>query len=60
MSCLVTCCPSRQSELDEDNLPEIENTVSVCTGLVTIDEKSNVIYLVHYITQEYFERTRSL
>jgi hypothetical protein len=45
------------SELDEDNLPEIEDMVSVCVGLVTVDEESNIIRLVHYTTQEYFERT---
>jgi hypothetical protein len=48
-----------ESGLDKDNLPEIEDMVSVCAGLVTIDEESNVIRLVHYTTQEYFERTQS-
>ncbi|PMD60184.1 ankyrin repeat protein, partial [Hyaloscypha bicolor E] len=44
------------SKLDEENLPQLEDIVSVCTGLVTIDEESGIIRLVHYITQEYFER----
>ena len=44
--------------IDEDNLPEIEDMVSVCAGLVTVDEESGTIRLVHYTTQEYFERTR--
>jgi ankyrin repeat protein len=48
-----------ESELDEDNLPELEDMVSVCAGLVTIDKESNIIRLVHYTTQEYFERTQS-
>jgi hypothetical protein len=48
-----------EPELDEDNLPEIEDMVSVCVGLVTIDEESNIIRLVHYTTQDYFERTQS-
>jgi ankyrin repeat protein len=47
------------SELNEGGLPQVEDMVSVCAGLVTIDEKSNVIRLIHYTTQEYFERTRS-
>ena len=47
-----------ESELDEENLPEIEDMVSACAGLVTIDEESNVIRLVHYTAQEYFERMR--
>src|SRR5205807_6142727 len=29
-----------------------------CAGLVTVDEESGTIRLVHYTTQEYFERTR--
>jgi len=45
------------SKLDEENLPEIEDMVSVCAGLVTVDEESNIIRLVHYTAQEYFERT---
>lgn len=43
-------------ELDEKSLPEVEDMVSVCAGLVTIDEESNVIRLVHYTTQEFLER----
>ncbi|PMD16666.1 hypothetical protein NA56DRAFT_632935 [Hyaloscypha hepaticicola] len=46
------------SELDEENLPQIEDMVSVCAGLVTIDEESGIIRLVHYTTQEYFVRTQ--
>ncbi|KAF4812486.1 Vegetative incompatibility protein HET-E-1 [Colletotrichum siamense] len=44
-------------EIDQDNIPELEDIVSVCAGLVTIDEESGIIRLVHYTTQEYFERT---
>ncbi len=47
-----------EPELDEENFPEIENMVSVCAGLVTVDADSNIIRLVHYTTQEYFERTQ--
>lgn len=47
-----------ESELDEDNLPQIEDMISVCAGLVTVDEESDIIRLVHYTTQEYFERTQ--
>ena len=46
-----------ESKLDQENLPEIEDVLSVCAGLVTVDEESDVIRLVHYTTQEYFERT---
>lgn len=47
------------SELDRENLREIEDIVSVCAGLVTVDNESGIILLVHYTTQEYFERTQS-
>jgi hypothetical protein len=47
-----------ESALDKENLPEIEDIVSVCAGLVTIDQESNIIRLVHYTTQEYFERNQ--
>jgi ankyrin repeat protein len=47
-----------ESELDEDNIPDVEDMISVCAGLVTIDQESNIIRLVHYTTQEYFERIR--
>ncbi|KAH7231610.1 nucleoside phosphorylase domain-containing protein [Fusarium redolens] len=41
-----------KSELDEDNIPQIEDLVSVCAGLVTVDKESGIIRLVHYTTQE--------
>ena len=47
-----------ESELDPDNIPDVEDMVSVCAGLVTIDDESNIIRLVHYTTQEYFKRIR--
>ncbi|PNP57730.1 hypothetical protein FNYG_15198 [Fusarium nygamai] len=42
--------------LNTDFVPKIERLRSLCAGLVTIDEESSVIRLVHYTTQEYFER----
>lgn len=45
--------------LDEDNLPDLQDLVSKCCGLVTIDEESDIVRLVHYTTQEYFERTQA-
>lgn len=44
--------------LDEDNLPELEGIVSCCCGLVTVDEESGIIRLVHFTTQDYFQRTQ--
>jgi hypothetical protein len=45
------------TKLDNDFLPEVEILSSICAGLVTVDKKSDIIRLVHYTTQEYFERT---
>jgi ankyrin repeat protein len=42
--------------LDEDFLPEVEDLLSVCAGLVTTDEQSGIVRWIHYTTQEYFER----
>ena len=47
------------SELDETNFSDIDDMVSVCAGLVTVDKGSDIIRLVHYTTQEYFERTQN-
>ena len=49
-----------ESQIDENNLLQVEDMVSACAGLVTVDEKPNIIRLVHYITQEYFERMQAL
>ncbi|KAF2659374.1 hypothetical protein K491DRAFT_622918, partial [Lophiostoma macrostomum CBS 122681] len=45
------------SDFDKENIPEIEQIASVCAGLLTVDKESNIVRLVHYTTQEYFERT---
>lgn len=39
-----------EAHLDEENLPQIEDMVSVCAGLVTVDDESGIIRLVHYTT----------
>jgi hypothetical protein len=49
-----------EPDIDEENLPQICDMVSVCAGLVTVDEESGIIRLVHYTTQEYFNRTQNL
>jgi predicted ATP-grasp superfamily ATP-dependent carboligase len=45
-------------ELDEDNIPDIEDLISVCASLIAVDEESDVIRLVHYTTQDYFKRVQ--
>ncbi|KAH8802659.1 hypothetical protein F5884DRAFT_476644 [Xylogone sp. PMI_703] len=49
-----------ESTLDRENFSQIEDIVSVCAGLVTIDEESSIIRLIHYTAQEYFDRTRDI
>ncbi|KAK6543508.1 hypothetical protein TWF694_000254 [Orbilia ellipsospora] len=46
-----------ENELDEANILEINDVVSLCTGLVKAGEETDVVRLVHYTTQEYFDRT---
>jgi ankyrin repeat protein len=45
--------------VDEDSLPQPELLVVVCSGIVAVDKESNIVRLVHYTTQEYFDRVRS-
>lgn len=47
-----------ERSLDAENIPEVSSLASVCSGLVTVDKESNVVRLIHYTTQEYFNRTR--
>ncbi|OJJ79091.1 uncharacterized protein ASPGLDRAFT_30117 [Aspergillus glaucus CBS 516.65] len=42
-------------KLDKENIPQVDDMVSVCAGLVVVDEESSIIHLVHYMTQDYFE-----
>ena len=49
---------SEEPELDLENICPVYHMVSVCAGLVTVDEESGIIRLVHYTTQEYFERSQ--
>ncbi|OAP57703.1 hypothetical protein AYL99_08441 [Fonsecaea erecta] len=46
-------------DLDEDGIYDKEFMVSVCAGLVTVDEESDQIRLVHYTAESYFHRVRT-
>jgi hypothetical protein len=48
-----------EAEFDSENKPDVDDIVSVCAGLVVVDQESAIIRLVHYTTQEYFERISS-
>ncbi|OBT74165.1 hypothetical protein VF21_06236 [Pseudogymnoascus sp. 05NY08] len=45
--------------LGEEGLPDEAELITVCGGSAVIDQDSGVIRLVHYTTQDYFERHRS-
>ncbi|KAF5697455.1 hypothetical protein FMUND_15405 [Fusarium mundagurra] len=46
------------TEIKEKFLIEVEDLISDCAGLVTVDKESGIIRLVHYTTQDYFKRTQ--
>ncbi|KAH8707190.1 ankyrin repeat domain-containing protein [Phaeosphaeriaceae sp. PMI808] len=56
--CCALAVEPDEAELDPENIPDVEDLLSVCAGLVVVDQESAVIRLVHYTTQEYFERIR--
>ncbi|KAJ4136561.1 hypothetical protein NW768_004178 [Fusarium equiseti] len=51
----VAVCEN-SDELDENYIPRSKIILSLCAGLVVLDEESRMVRLVHYTTQEYFER----
>ena len=40
---------------DEDNITDENLLISVCCGIVTVQQESSTVGLVHYTTQEYLE-----
>ena len=44
--------------LNFNNIHDIDDIVSVCAGLVAVDNKTSTIRLVRYTAQEYFESVR--
>jgi hypothetical protein len=47
-------------EIDEDNILETEQLLTICAGLVTFDEQSDNIRFIHYTTQEYLQRNQQM
>ena len=45
--------------LDYDNILPAQSLVDVCAGLVMINPQSQVVRLVHYTAQEFFDKERS-
>ena len=47
-----------EAGLDDQNISERLTIIPFCARLAIVDEESDIISLIHYATQEYFERTR--
>ncbi|KAI9685167.1 MAG: hypothetical protein M1822_004754 [Bathelium mastoideum] len=46
--------------LDREKLSSTHDLVSVCAGLIVADRQSNIIRLVHYTTQIFFQKNQDL
>ena len=53
--CTALSVDSEDTEFDADNLLAIDLVVSVCAGLVIVEGESEIVRLVHYTAQEYFD-----
>ncbi|KUL89847.1 hypothetical protein ZTR_02907 [Talaromyces verruculosus] len=42
--------------LEDDDLPDGEILTGACGGLITVDNKTQAIHVIHYTVQQYFER----
>jgi hypothetical protein len=45
----------KSTDIDDDDLIDVEELVSICAGMVTLDRESGIIRLVHYTAQQYLE-----
>jgi hypothetical protein len=53
--CHALAVSEDDTALDLDDIPDLVDLLSVCAALVTLDEVTAVVRLVHYTTQEYFQ-----
>ncbi|KAJ7327642.1 ankyrin repeat-containing domain protein [Mycena albidolilacea] len=47
------------NQLDVANMLDIETILSVCAGLIIVDDEHSIVRLVHYTTQEYWDRVQA-
>ncbi|KAJ6530005.1 ankyrin repeat-containing domain protein [Mycena vulgaris] len=47
------------TSLDPDNMLDMSILLSVCAGLVTVDETASVVRLIHYTAQDYLDSIQS-
>lgn len=48
-----------ETDLDKENISQIDDILSVCAGLVVICEESDVVQLIHSTAQKYFDQGRN-
>ncbi|KAL8991865.1 MAG: hypothetical protein Q9169_007581 [Polycauliona sp. 2 TL-2023] len=46
--------------LDEDLVMDGQSITSLCAGLVVVDQRTNIVNLVHYSTKSHFDDTRHI
>ena len=46
--------------LDQDFLMDGQSITSLCAGLIVVDQRTNVVNLVHYSTKSYFDSIRHI
>ncbi|KAF2029019.1 ankyrin [Setomelanomma holmii] len=53
--CTALSIELEDTEFDEDQIVAIDLIVSVCAGLVVVEKGSNLVRLVHFTAQEFFD-----
>ncbi|KAI9721649.1 MAG: hypothetical protein M1828_005016 [Chrysothrix sp. TS-e1954] len=48
----------RDKVLDEDLVMDGQSITSLCAGLVVVDQRTNIVNLVHYSAKSYFDESR--
>ncbi|KAF8466889.1 hypothetical protein BDZ91DRAFT_618037, partial [Kalaharituber pfeilii] len=52
--CHALSIENEAETLDHDNIPSENTILECCCGLVTVDEETSTVRLVHFTLQEYF------
>ncbi|KAJ7695238.1 hypothetical protein B0H14DRAFT_2485904 [Mycena olivaceomarginata] len=57
--CVALAIEPKTTELDNDNMTTIGIILSVCAGLVIVEEHSSLVRLVHFTAQGYLDRIQT-
>ena len=57
--CHALAIGNSTSDVGEEDLVGIQDVLDSCLGLVTLDDESRIVRLVHYTAQEFFDRHNS-